>query len=79
MAALAALAPRCPAVAAANTVAEAFALPARALGDAVAARAWHGGGGAGRRGVALEVALFDRDGRPAPAGGSRGAVTERRG
>jgi cobalt-precorrin-5B (C1)-methyltransferase len=62
MAALAALAD-VPAVAGANTVAEAFDMTA-SLGDAVAARAWATAqaeiAGAG---ITLDVVVFDRDGR----------------
>jgi cobalt-precorrin-5B (C1)-methyltransferase len=62
MAALAELA-GVPAVATANTVAEAFGM-ADALGDAVAARAWATAAAViDGAGIALDVVVFDRDGQ----------------
>ncbi|MGI4951015.1 MAG: cobalt-precorrin-5B (C(1))-methyltransferase CbiD, partial [Janthinobacterium lividum] len=66
MAALASLA-GLPAISTANTVAEAFAMAEAGgvmLGDAVAAQAWHHAAALlDGSGVALDVVVFDRDGR----------------
>ena len=60
-----------PALAGANTVAEAFGIAGPALGDAVAAGAWESAAAVleGNPPIALEIVLFDRSGR---AGRPRG-------